>query len=63
MKFLIRAFLLIGYVLNIVAIGYGVYDAFTEPMTVQAYLHLTGFTALRLVGIVIVPLGAVLGYL
>ena len=63
MKFLIKAFLLIGYVLNIVAIAYGVYDAFVEPMTLISYLHLVGVTALRLVGIVIVPLGAVLGYL
>ncbi len=52
----------IGYTLNIVGIYFGVSDLLSLDLTTLQQLRLVGVTALRVAGLPVIPLGAVLGY-
>ena len=58
---LIKIFVRLGYVLNLVAI----YFAISDANTVEGYqaFKLVTLTFARIVGIFVAPLGAILGYL
>jgi hypothetical protein len=66
MKSAVHWFLLIamaiGYTLNIVGIYFGVSDLLSLDLTTLEQLRLVGVTALRIAGLPVIPLGAVLGY-
>ena len=61
-KFLLILAFAIGYTLNIIAICYGLHDAFTISLKITEYINLAGVLCVRVVGLKVWPLGAVLGY-
>ena len=63
MKALIFTAAVIGYTLNIIAILYGLHDAFNQSFNLLTeYIHLVGVLCVRVVGLRIFPIGVVLGY-
>jgi hypothetical protein len=58
----IRIVVVIGFILNGVALSFAIADLFTQTLTWLEYLKLIAVICLRIVGFFFIPLGAVLGY-
>jgi hypothetical protein len=58
----IRIIVVIGFILNGIALGFAIADLLTQTLTWLEYLRLFAVICLRIVGFFFIPLGAVLGY-
>jgi hypothetical protein len=58
----IRIIIVIGFILNGIALGFAFADLLTQALTGLEFLKLVAVICLRIVGFFFIPLGAVLGY-